>query len=404
MSIERSSTTVNPKAATGTEGAKGKGKAAEGSGTSGALGFSALLTSIESESTICEKDLGVPDQSAEVDVKLLAAEPMPMPMAALAVASQQNDVSSASAQDLAMLLAQAGTAISDKLDDFGDGSVLGEKGASIAVIGADKHLALNTAMASLGGGKLGGFSQTADDALAQVEQSSPARTQKLRGGHQVGPGINLVESRVLKAASSLDMAANAPALSGALVGAGLADAVVRPLERGGAKPLAMQAGPGVEGSWGYQSLLTGTRVDPPAAMPDPAALSLESMVADTVSYWVTQGVQNAELTLDGLGTEPVEVTISLKGDEAHVGFRTDQVEVRQMLEGAVAHLKDLLTSEGLVLSGVSVGSSGQDRAGSQDRRSGSTVRQATLTKVDVQSPQILPRASATVGRAVDLFV
>lgn len=402
MSIECSSTTGNPKAATGTEGVKGKTKTADGASPSGALGFSALLTSIESDSTIGEKDVSVPDQSTEVDAPLLVAESMPS--AVLAVASQQNDASSVPVQDLAMLLAQAGTVAADTLKAFGDGPHIGEKGGSLAVMGTDKQQALNTTMASLGIDKSGRGSQTVDDALAQVEQSSPARTQKLRGVHQAGSDINLAESRVLKAASSVDKVANAPVLSGTLVSGGLGDGAVRPLERGSAKPLAMQTGSGVEGSWGYQSLLTGARVDPSAAMPDPATQSLESMVADTVSYWVTQGVQNAELTLDGLGTTPVEVTISLNGDEAHVGFRTDQVEVRQMLEGAVAHLKDLLTSEGLVLSGVSVGSSGQDRTGSQDRRSGSTVRQATLAKVDVQSPQILPRASATVGRALDLFV
>jgi flagellar hook-length control protein FliK len=123
-----------------------------------------------------------------------------------------------------------------------------------------------------------------------------------------------------------------------------------------------------------------------------------------VSYWVTQGVQNAQLKLDGFGGTPVEVSISLKGDEAHIDFRTDQPEIRQILEGAVAQLKDLLTSEGLVLSGVSVGSSGQDGAGAQEQRNRPGTRQATITTPDVAPTESRPRVNPSVGRAVDLFV
>jgi flagellar hook-length control protein FliK len=139
-------------------------------------------------------------------------------------------------------------------------------------------------------------------------------------------------------------------------------------------------------------------------MADPATLSLESMVADTVSYWVAQGVQNAELKLDGFGGQPVEVSITLKGDEAHIGFRTDQPEIRQILEGAVAHLKDLLTSEGLVLSGVSVGTSGQDGTGAQEQRNRPGTRQATITTTETAPTESRQRANPAVGRAVDLFV
>jgi flagellar hook-length control protein FliK len=139
-------------------------------------------------------------------------------------------------------------------------------------------------------------------------------------------------------------------------------------------------------------------------MADPTMLSVESKVADTVSYWVTQGVQNAELKLDGFGGQPVEVSISLKGDEAHIGFRTDQPEIRQMLEGAVAHLKDLLSGEGLVLSGVSVGTSGQDGAGAQEQRNRPGTRQATITSTDVVPTESRQRVNQSVGRAVDLFV
>ena len=108
--------------------------------------------------------------------------------------------------------------------------------------------------------------------------------------------------------------------------------------------------------------------------------------------------------LDGFGDKPVEVNISLKGDEAHIGFRTDQPEIRQILEGAVAHLKDLLTSEGLVLSGVSVGTSGQDGSAAQDQRNRPGTRQATLVTTDTLPAEGLHRVNKSAGRALDLYV
>ena len=140
-------------------------------------------------------------------------------------------------------------------------------------------------------------------------------------------------------------------------------------------------------------------------MVDPSAVSFESMVADTVSYWTTQGIQNAELKLDGFGSQPVEVSISLNGDEAHIGFRTDQPEIRNILEGAVAHLKELLTSEGLVLSGFSIGTSGQGGANSQDRRDQNGTRQAMIAVKEAQTGERPQRVNlSSVGRALDLFV
>ena len=90
-------------------------------------------------------------------------------------------------------------------------------------------------------------------------------------------------------------------------------------------------------------------------MVDTAAVGPEMQVAEQVSYWISQDIQNAELTLDGLGKDPVEVSIRMHGNEAQVSFRTDELQTRDLLQGAASHLKELLQSEGLVLSGVSVG-------------------------------------------------
>ena len=130
----------------------------------------------------------------------------------------------------------------------------------------------------------------------------------------------------------------------------------------------------------------------------------EAAVADQVSYWISQGIQNAELTFDGADAQPVQVSISLSGNAAHVEFRTDQLETRDLLTGAAAHLKDLLQSQGMVLSGLSVGSSGAGGAGARERRQPPEQRPNTTRPV-AEVAAVRPLApKLPSGRAVDLFV
>lgn len=130
----------------------------------------------------------------------------------------------------------------------------------------------------------------------------------------------------------------------------------------------------------------------------------EMQVAEQVSYWVSQNVQNAELTLDGLGQLPVEVSISVQGNEAQVVFRSDEAATRSMLEGAGSQLKDALQREGLVLTGVSVGNSGSGEAGNGERRARQNARQGVIAPLQVANTDSGPRARVDVGRSVDLFV
>jgi flagellar hook-length control protein FliK len=142
-----------------------------------------------------------------------------------------------------------------------------------------------------------------------------------------------------------------------------------------------------------------------AAVQDVGGVSPDMQVAQQVTYWISQDIQNAELKLDGLGKEVVEVSISMNGNEAHVTFRTDELQARTMLEGATAHLKDLLQSEGLVLSGVSVGTSGGGDAGGEERKQRQGLRQSGIVPIAVAAADArrLPMAGAT-GRTLDLFV
>ena len=130
----------------------------------------------------------------------------------------------------------------------------------------------------------------------------------------------------------------------------------------------------------------------------------DMQAAEQVKYWISQDVQNAELKLDGLGDKPVEVSISINGNEAHVAFRTDEIQTRGVLESAGMHLKDMLAREGLLLSGVSVGTSGANDGGGGERKPRQGMKQGMVNAAPVSGVETANRARGASGRSLDLFV
>ena len=250
-------------------------------------------------------------------------------------------------------------------------------------------------------------SSKAELMVAQLDQNTPVDTQKMGGSEmQSGVAASHAESRALRQSSLVDVGVSVrdSAFPGLLLSSGEGDKFLRQADRTAAKASIFSGGSGVEGVWGQHALPAGARTDAPTVVGDISMLAPESMVAETVSYWVTQGVQNAQLKLDGFGGTPVEVSILLKGDTAQIDFRTDQPEIRQILEGAVSQLKDMLSSEGLVLSGVSVGSSGQEGAAGQQQGNRPQSRQTTILTKEAGSAEPTQHVKQSGSRAVDLFV
>ena len=131
----------------------------------------------------------------------------------------------------------------------------------------------------------------------------------------------------------------------------------------------------------------------------------DMQAAEQVKYWISQDVQNAQLKLDGLGDKPVEVNISVNGNEAHVTFRTDEIQARGLLESAGGHLKDMLAREGLLLAGVSVGTSGSSDGGGNERKPRQGAKQGLVSAaLPVGSVDVANRARSASGRSLDLFV
>jgi flagellar hook-length control protein FliK len=170
-----------------------------------------------------------------------------------------------------------------------------------------------------------------------------------------------------------------------------------------AKHLANRFGLGSDGVYG-QPVASTNPSDALFQVPSTSAAAASTVVAETVSYWASQGIQNASMQLDGFGDEPVEVRISVNGDMAQVDFRTNQPEVRLAIEGAASQLKDMLSSQGMQLAGMSIGTSGQ--GGSQDKgsKAPSDARKLTLAKPEAAQAARVRPANPSVGQSLDLFV
>ena len=137
--------------------------------------------------------------------------------------------------------------------------------------------------------------------------------------------------------------------------------------------------------------------------PDPVTPT-DNYVAEKVAYWITNDVQNAELKLDGFGDKPVEVSIRMQGNEAHITFRSDELQARAALESASIHLKEMLQREGLVLSGVSVGTSGAGDSGDPGSKSRQGGRPTGIASVQPARVDSVPGSGRISAGALDLFV
>jgi flagellar hook-length control protein FliK len=160
------------------------------------------------------------------------------------------------------------------------------------------------------------------------------------------------------------------------------------------------------GSWDFASKVGGGTTDVQSTS-GAAHASPEQQIADQVSVWVSQNVQSAELKMDAFGSDQVEVSITMAGNEATVQFRSDVAETRDLLQRAAANLESALRSDGLVLSGVSVGAStqGQDNAreASQNTQAFSRKPQAKQDATGETGIRMVARPAVAQGR-LDLYV
>lgn len=401
MSIELAALpSLQPKAATAGPSSSGKLRMdSQHGGSVDDLGsFTTLLAASTEEMSELEPPAAqdaVADGAKEDAPRVLPAVPPALDLAALLALAGQAEA----------LRASAGVVASTTTVDVQTGWPMAHR---VTVAGSKNGLptvAPEEGMASVLGGWAPGASvkgslQAGKAGVTDPLSVAPDQTD----GRQSAASVARTAEKLEIQGARLEAFSREPALAGLLAASGLGEGLVRQSGANSDKPsgrLAVSSFEGLNGAMHSASGAPGELMAPTEVV---TVQTTDTMLADTVSYWVSQGVQKAELKLDGFGAEPIEVSISLANGEAQIGFRTDRADVREVIEGAMSHLKDLLASEGLVLAGVSVGTSGQDRAGAQSQRERAGARHKGVSLVEPDVALAAPRARAASGRTVDLFV
>ena len=98
----------------------------------------------------------------------------------------------------------------------------------------------------------------------------------------------------------------------------------------------------------------------------------DNALGQKVLWMVSQQQQVAELSLNPPDLGPLQVVLSINGDQASAMFVSQQADVRQALEAALPRLKEMMAENGINLSSTTVGSDSpqQHRESEKQGRSG----------------------------------
>lgn len=404
MSIEHGVTAGAPKSAAKAAQAGAHGHGAGKTPAAGPGDFASLLLSLGAEELVPRE----PGSDAQTDVTALAADPSALPAdasllvpvlppAAPAVAADAPSQESDPALKLLPTVGDATTALPSAVPGRAElrTSELEDQPAATELASQ-----LTDAAPSTAAGPADGVQPLLRQA-ALAQRMAQHRSQAAELAVQTGK-----EKRGEDVAARLGWRLSeqlAPAGSPVLAAVG--ESGLRPFERRSEKSGHRMGGVGEAGGWNGVPQPDGARMDVPAVAPD-GGLTTEMRVAEQVSYWIGRGAQNAELEVDGLGEGPVKVSIEMQGQEARVEFRADQAQTRQVLQDSMPHLRELLEREGLVLSGMSIGSSGAGGGQGQpsEDRPGQRQGRAALPELPALTRAAANRAAPLSGRSVDLFV
>ena len=142
----------------------------------------------------------------------------------------------------------------------------------------------------------------------------------------------------------------------------------------------------------------------PTYVLDAGVAAPEVALAEQVHYWVSKGVQSAELQLDAFGGGQVDVFVSVVGNEAQVEFRTDQPDARRLLQDAMPQLREMLEQEGMQLSGSFVGTSARQDSGPNSRQPGRAQGAGKVTAQVTATGAAAAADARASGRTLDVFV
>jgi flagellar hook-length control protein FliK len=269
-----------------------------------------------------------------------------------------------------------------------------QRGASDAGLGGAGSVGAASARAAGGDAK---------QVAASTGDLSTMPTAVAAGVRELGTGLHRVSGESGATGADAALLANLdPTAAVAAPGARNADA-------GAGSESSRHGGSGGLGEGGAEPSFAVDGASGTSGFEELAQTGAEELLAEQVTYWANQKTQSAEVTLNRDG-QPLAVTVALSGNEAHVTFRSDQEHTREMLDQSMAQLSELLRSEGLVLSGMTVGTSaGQgamagDAEEQQRNRSGDGQQGQVLVSGPTDVSQRLAGSGTRNNSAVDVFV
>lgn len=116
----------------------------------------------------------------------------------------------------------------------------------------------------------------------------------------------------------------------------------------------------------------------------------EPQQQEDLRFWLKGDQQRGEVLLQRDG-QPVRVQVHMRGNEAHVVFRSDQADLRQLLDAGLNQLGDLLAQQGLALADAQVqpdarqGQSQEAPAWGPSRQGRVVVEEAPVAEAPAQS-------------------
>ena len=137
----------------------------------------------------------------------------------------------------------------------------------------------------------------------------------------------------------------------------------------------------------------------PAAVPSTplpfAQPGWEQGLGNRVMWMVNQQVQTAELRMNPAHLGPLEVRISIRDDQATVSFVSAHGQVRDALQAAIPHLREMLGNNGLNLADVNIAqhsfADARQRPGQPPSQQGGGQEQSTSGESPTETTHILGR-------------
>ena len=112
----------------------------------------------------------------------------------------------------------------------------------------------------------------------------------------------------------------------------------------------------------------------PGLEPRIGAPGWDNALGQKVLWMVSQQQQVAELSLNPPDLGPLQVVLSINGDQASAVFVSQQADVRQALEAALPRLKEMMADSGINLSNTTVSSDSPQQQREFERQAGSGAR------------------------------